>query len=182
MSGRVVAGLPPTPAGTDLLALAFTAGLVLFAFGIVMLAAWRNEGNERLAVIVPVIFIVAVIVALPALFFLAAWPVRRRYTSAARWHKQITPAELAAMRAEVSGRTLMNVVIVGDKRPEAAEAPGGWPRAGKLAVNGRPQVHAVLPLDAGEGAWYCRTCERSFTSERGTPWCPDDPANPRKLP
>jgi hypothetical protein len=140
------------------------------------LPGW-NEGNERLAVIV-LLTVVAVIVALPALFFLVAWPVRRRYTSAARWHKQITPAELAAMRAEVSTRTLMNVVIVGDKRPAAAEARGGWPRAGKLAVNGRPQVHAVLPLDAAEGAWYCRTCERSFASGRGTPWCPDDPGRP----
>jgi hypothetical protein len=43
VSGRVVAELPPTPAGTDLLALAFTAGLVLFAFGVVMLVAWLER-------------------------------------------------------------------------------------------------------------------------------------------
>jgi hypothetical protein len=42
----VTAEAVATPAGTDLLALAFTAGLILLAFGAVMLVAWLKERRK----------------------------------------------------------------------------------------------------------------------------------------
>lgn len=80
---------------------------------------------------------VTALACLAALLTLAAALVRQHYTSSAGWRRLAPPGALTQMHAEQSVR-------------DAASA-------------GRP--HAVAPLNAAAGDWYCRTCELAFTAE-----------------